>query len=158
MILTFLNEKKLFDVSHAEIQSMMEKLLQEQSKINDDVDLKYLISDTLKEFQKLNPMFINKLYTNRTIARQVKKHVELKSDSDGKIRDTIMFTSEMIKKIEQKYNKLILAAKRDDSKTNRLKIKSEIMRFLKNNALQLKVLLDLRNKLIDIKQHVIKRT
>jgi maltoporin len=158
MILTFLNEKKLFDVSHAEIQSMMEKLLLEQSKITDDNELKYLISDTLKEFEKLNPMFINKLYTNRTIARQVKKHVELKSDSDGKIRDTIMFTSEMIKKVEQKYNKLILAAKRDDSKSNRLKIKSEVMRFLKNNALQLKVLLDLRNLLIDIKQHVIKRT
>lgn len=158
MILTFLNEKKLFDVSHAEIQSMMEKLLSEQSKITDDNELKYLISDTLKEFEKLNPMFINKLYTNRTIARQVKKHVELKSDSDGKIRDTIMFTSEMIKKVEQKYNKLILAAKRDDSKSNRLKIKSEVMRFLKNNALQLKVLLDLRNLLIDIKQHVIKRT
>lgn len=158
MILSILNEKKLFNSSYAEIKSMMNEIIAEKKTVPEEhKELKFLLIDAEKEFDKIDPKFINKLNINRIIARQVKKFTELKADSDGKIRDTITHVSQLVKFVEAKYNKNILAAKRSDSKTNRLALKTEIMRFYRNNAVQLKTLFDLMNILIEIKQYITKR-
>jgi hypothetical protein len=158
MILSVLNEKKLLNSSYAEIKIMMDYIIAEKKSISEEhKELKFLIIDAEKEFDKLDPKFVNKLNTNRIIARQVKKFTELKVDADGKIRDTITHVSHLVKFAEAKYNKNILAAKRSDSKTNRLALKTEVMRFYRNNAVQLKTLFDLMNTLIEIKQYITKR-
>lgn len=158
MILSVLNEKKLLNSSYADIKNMMDYIIAEKKTLTEDhKDLKFLIIDAEKEFGKLDPKFVNRLNTNRIIARHVKKFTELKADSDGKIRDTITHVSHLVKFVEAKYNKNILDAKRSDSKTNRLALKTEVMRFYRNNAIQLKTLFDLMNLLIDIKQYITKR-
>jgi hypothetical protein len=58
---------------------------------------------------------------------------------------------------EDKYNKAILAAKKDDTKKKRIAEKNEMMRFYRSNAIQLKLIFDLMNLIVQAKNTIIRK-
>ena len=63
----------------------------------------------------------------------------------------------MILSIEDKLNKEIIAAKRDDTKKKRITEKNELMRFYRTNATELKKIFDIQNGLVEAKNMIIKK-
>jgi hypothetical protein len=65
--------------------------------------------------------------------------------------------SELIKWIEEKLNKEIISAKREDTKKKRIAEKNELIRFYKNNSNQLKTIFDLMNLIVDAKIMIVRK-
>jgi hypothetical protein len=73
------------------------------------------------------------------------------------IKDTSRHTMELIKWIEDRLNKEILAAKKDETKKRRQQEKTELMRFYRSNAGQIKLIFDLHNLIVDAKIMVVRK-
>ena len=63
----------------------------------------------------------------------------------------------MQKWAEDKYNKNILGAKKEDTKKKRIAEKNEMMRFYRSNAVQLKLIFDLMNLIVQAKNKIIRK-
>ena len=74
-----------------------------------------------------------------------------------KITNTTGHTRELIKWIEDKLNKDILAAKMEKTKRDRTTIKNEIMRTLRGSAADLTKIFDMQNGMDDAKNMIIKK-
>jgi hypothetical protein len=64
---------------------------------------------------------------------------------------------ELIKWIEDRLNKEILAAKKDETKKRRQQEKTELMRFYRSNAGQIKLIFDLHNRIVDAKIMIVRK-
>jgi hypothetical protein len=73
------------------------------------------------------------------------------------IKDTSRHTMELIRWIEDRLNKEILAAKKDETKKRRQQEKTELMRFYRSNAGQIKLIFDLHNLIVDAKIMVVRK-
>jgi hypothetical protein len=62
-----------------------------------------------------------------------------------------------LKWVEDRLNKEIIAAKKADTKEKRIKEKTEVMRFYRTNAAQLKNIFDLMNLIIEAKLMIIRK-
>ena len=76
---------------------------------------------------------------------------------DQEIRDTRAHVNGLMKWVEDKLNKEISAAKKVDTKEKRIKEKTEVMRFYRTNAAQLKNIFDLMNMIIEAKLMIIRK-
>jgi hypothetical protein len=74
-----------------------------------------------------------------------------------KIVDTRLHTLELIRWVEAKLNKDISDSKREETKKKRVAEKTEIMRFFRNNAVQLRSTFDLMNLLVDAKLMIVRK-
>ena len=120
-------------------------------------NINYILSDLGNLFRGINPVVLNRIGSNETILIQIKTFNNSKVRAGQVITDTTRHVRELIKTIEDKLNKEIIAAKRDDTKKKRIAEKSELMRFYRNNATELKKIFDIQNGLVEAKSMVVKK-
>jgi hypothetical protein len=88
---------------------------------------------------------------------QIKTFNNTKIRSGQKVTNTSQHVSELIKWIEDKLNKEIISAKKEDTKKKRITEKNEVMRFYRSSANQLKSVFDLMNLIVDAKLTIIRK-
>ena len=116
-----------------------------------------ILSDIGNLFRGINPVVLNRIATTETIRTQIKTFNNSKVRAGQVIGDTFKHVRELTRSIEDKLNKEILSAKLDKTKQKRIAEKSEIMRFYRNNATELKKIFDIQNGLVEAKSMVIKK-
>jgi len=108
-------------------------------------------------FQKLNALSLNRIATNDTLLVQIKTFNNTKVRSGEHIKDTGKHVQELTRWVEDRLNKEIIAAKKEDTKLKRQAEKNEYMHFYRNNAAELKNIFDLMNALVDSKNMIVKK-
>ena len=117
----------------------------------------YILSDIGNLFRGINPVVLNRIATSDIIRTQIKTFNNSKVRAGQVITDTTKHVRELIRTIEDKLNKEIIAAKLDKTKQKRIAEKSELMRFYRNNATELKKIFDIQNGLVEAKSMIIKK-
>lgn len=147
------SEIKLIGLKYAELKRHIDNLCELKDKLKDDNEknLKNSIINVERHFSKITPMFINKIHISNTLKKYIRDAVEDHISTVGKITNIDKLSVSIVKDIENHYNKLILASKRDDSRHNRIVEKSDLIRFFRTNTDQLKLFLELLNLLRDVK-------
>ena len=115
------------------------------------------MSDAGKTFGKINSMTLNRIAASDTILTYIKTFNNTKVRSGQAINDTAKHANELVKWIEEKYNKEIIAAKKEETKLKRQAEKNEMVRFFKSNLNELKNIFDLQNDLVEAKNMIIKK-
>jgi hypothetical protein len=115
-----------------------------------------LLSQAGRVFQTINPVVLNRI-SSGIFKEQIKTFNNTKIRSGQKITNTGQHVSELIKYIEDKLNKEILVAKKEDTKKKRIAEKNEVMRFYRGSANQLKSVFDLMNLIVDAKLMIIRK-
>jgi len=153
------SELRLIGMKYIDLKHHINNLSGMKDKLQDEQDksMKFLITMAERHFTKLTPLFVNKVHINSVLKKYIRDNVEFHLMDDGKIKDIDKVSGAIIKDIENHYNKLIVASKREDSKHNRIIEKSELIRFFRSNTDQLKLFLELLNLLRDIKLTSVKR-
>jgi len=116
-----------------------------------------ILSDIGNLFRGINPVVLNRIATTETIKIQIKTFNNSKVRAGQVIGDTFKHVRELTRAIEDKLNKEILSAKLDKTKQKRIAEKSELMRFYRNNATELKKIFDIQNGLVEAKSMIIKK-
>jgi hypothetical protein len=116
-----------------------------------------ILSDAGRLFQTINPMTLNRIAASDVLLAYIKTFNNTKVRAGEHIKDTKLHTVQLIKYIEDKLNKEILAAKKAETKSKREKEKNEVMRFFRGNAGELKKIFDLQNDIVDSKNMIIKK-
>lgn len=116
-----------------------------------------ILSDAGKTFGKINSMTLNRIAASDTILTYIKTFNNTKVRSGQAINDTAKHANELVKWIEEKYNKEIIAAKKEETKLKRQSEKNEMIRFFKSNLNELKNIFDLQNDLVEAKNMIIKK-
>ena len=100
---------------------------------------------------------MNRISSSDVILTQIKTFNNTKVRAGEKIKDTSQHTRDLIKWVEDKLNKEIVAAKKDETKRKRQTEKNELMRFYRGNAIELRKIFDIQNNLVDAKNMIIKK-
>jgi hypothetical protein len=116
-----------------------------------------MLSEAGKVFQTINPSILNRISTNETFKLYIKTYNNTKVRQGENITNTQQHTIGLIRWIEEKLNKGILEAKKEDTKKKRINEKNEVMRFFRTNASQLKFIFDLMNLINDCKIFIIRK-
>jgi hypothetical protein len=116
-----------------------------------------ILSEAGRLFTTIPALLMNRIAANDTYLSQIKTFNNTKVRAGQEIRDTKAHTLELIKYVEDKLNKEILAAKKLDTKEKRIKEKTEVMRFYRSNAADLKKLFDLMNLIVKSKLMIIRK-
>jgi hypothetical protein len=88
---------------------------------------------------------------------EIKTFNNTKVREGQEIRDTAKHVAELQRWAEDKYNKNILSAKKEDTKKKRIAEKNEMMRFYRTNAVQLRLIFDLMNLIVQAKNQIIRK-
>jgi hypothetical protein len=120
-------------------------------------DITYTLSQAGKVFQQINPLILNRIASSETILTQIKTFNNTKVRAGEEIKNTAQHTSELIRWIEDKLNKTVLEAKKAETKNKRIAEKTELMRFYRGSAQQLKLIFDLQNLLVHSKLMVVRK-
>jgi hypothetical protein len=120
-------------------------------------DLTSILSQAGRLFNTIPALTLNKISSSETYLMQIKTYNNTKVREGQEIRDTRAHVNGLMKWVEDKLNKEILAAKKADTKEKRIKEKTEVMRFYRTNAAQLKNIFDLMNMIIEAKLMVIRK-
>jgi hypothetical protein len=115
-----------------------------------------LLSQAGKVFQTINPVVLNRI-SSGIFKEQIKTFNNTKIRSGQKVTNTGQHVSELIKYIEDKLNKEIISAKKEDTKKKRIAEKNEVMRFYRGSSNQLKSIFDLMNLIVDAKLMIIRK-
>lgn len=110
-----------------------------------------------RTFQSISSLTLNRISSSETILTYVKTFNNQKVREGKKITNTNQHTLELIRWVENKLNKDIADAKKDETKRKRITIKTEIMRFFRQNAAQLRSIFDLMNLLVDAKLMIVRK-
>ena len=102
-------------------------------------------------------MTLNRISTNETIQTYIKTFNNTKVREGKKISDTRLHTLELIRWVEAKLNKDITDSKREDTKKKKITIKTDIMRFFRGNASQLKNIFDMMNLMVEAKIMIVRK-
>jgi hypothetical protein len=116
-----------------------------------------ILSAAGRVFQTINPVVLNRISSSDMILEQIKTFNNTKVRAGQKITNTRQHVSELIKYIEDKLNKEILSAKKEETKKKRITEKNEMMRFYRTNALQLQNIFDLMNLIVEAKNMIVKK-
>jgi hypothetical protein len=108
-------------------------------------------------FQRMNSLPLNRIATSDILSTQIKTFNNTKVRSGQKITNTTTHTVELMKWVEDKLNKEILSAKREDTRQKRREEKNELMRFYRANTTELKAIFDLQNLIVEAKNMIIKK-
>ena len=120
-------------------------------------NLTNILSQAGKVFQSINPSVLNRLSTNDTFNLYVKTFNNTKVREGEAIKNTTQHTVQLVKWIEDRLNKEILAAKKEETKQKRITEKNEVMRFFRNKSSQLKTIFDLMNLIVDAKVMIVRK-
>jgi hypothetical protein len=110
-----------------------------------------------RTFQTIPSLVLNRISVSDTILTYIKTFNNQKVREGKKITDTRAHTSELIRWVEAKLNKDIADAKKADTKKKRIAQKTEIMRFFRSSAINLKQIFDLQNLLVDAKLMIVRK-
>jgi hypothetical protein len=116
-----------------------------------------ILSDAGRLFQTINPLTLNRIAASDVILTYIKTFNNTKVRAGEQIKDTKLHTVQLIKWIEDKLNKEILAAKMEKTKQKKQQEKNELMRFFRQNAGELRKIFDLQNDIVDSKNMIIKK-
>jgi hypothetical protein len=120
-------------------------------------DLTSILSQAGRLFTTIPALTLNKIASSETYLMQIKTYNNTKVREGQEIRDTRAHVTGLMKWVEDKLNKEITAAKKADTKEKRIKEKTEVMRFYRTNAAQLKNIFDLMNMIIEAKLMIIRK-
>ena len=116
-----------------------------------------ILSDAGRLFQTINPLTLNRIAASDVILTYIKTFNNTKVRAGESIKDTKLHTVQLIKWIEDKLNKDILAAKMEKTKQKKQQEKNELMRFFRQNAGELRKIFDLQNDIVDSKNMIISK-
>ena len=108
-------------------------------------------------FSRINSGPLNRIAASEVLQIQIKTFHNSKIRTGQKITDTIKYTEELIKWVEDKLNKEILSAKKKDTKEKRMLEKNELIRFYRSNKNELIAIFNLQNLLVDAKNMIVKK-
>lgn len=108
-------------------------------------------------FQSINALTLNRIASSEVVLTYIKTFNNTKVREGMEIRDTVGHTNELIRWVEAKLNKDISDAKKEETKQKRIKEKTEIMRFFRGSARDLKNIFDLMNHLVASKNMVVSK-
>ena len=116
-----------------------------------------ILSIAGRTFQTINSMTLNRIASSETILTYIKTFNNTKVREGKKITNTNQHTLDLIRWVEAKLNKDIADVKRAETKAKRTKEKTEVMRFFRTNAAQLRSIFDLQNLLVDAKLMIVRK-
>ena len=116
-----------------------------------------ILSAAGRIFQTIPSLVLNRIASSETIRTYIKTFNNTKVREGKKITDTRAHTLELIRSVEAKLNKDIADAKKADTKKKRIAEKTEIMRFFRGSAMNLKQIFDLQNILVDAKLMIVRK-
>jgi hypothetical protein len=116
-----------------------------------------ILAEAGRTFQTIAPLVLNRIAASDAILIEIKTFNNTKVREGQEIKDTRKHVLELQKWAEDKYNKNILAAKKEDTKKKRIAEKNEMMRFYRSNAIQLKLIFDLMNLIVQAKNKIIRK-
>jgi len=120
-------------------------------------DITSILSFAGRTFQSINSLVLNRISVSESILTYIKTFNNTKVREGKKIANTQSHTTELIRWVEAKLNKDISDAKKAETKAKRTKEKTEMLRFFRTNAQQLKLIFDLQNYLVDAKLMIIRK-
>ena len=120
-------------------------------------DLTSILSQAGRLFTTIPALTLNKIASSETYLLQIKTYNNTKIREGQEIRDTRAHVNGLMKWVEDRLNKEIIAAKKAETKDKRIKEKTEVMRFYHTNAAQLKNIFDLMNMIIEAKLMIIRK-
>jgi hypothetical protein len=116
-----------------------------------------ILSDAGRTFQTIAPLVLNRIAASPTILMQIKTFNNTKVRAGQAITDTRKHVIELQKWVEDKLNKEVLSAKKEDTRKKRLTEKNDLVRFYRTNAIQLKLIFDLMNQIVEAKNIIVKK-
>ena len=120
-------------------------------------ELTSILSQAGRLFTTIPALTLNKIASSETYLMQIKTYNNTKVREGQEIRDTRAHVNGLMKWVEDRLNKEIISAKKADTKEKRIKEKTEVMRFYRTNAAQLKNVFDLMNMIIEAKLMIIRK-
>ena len=115
------------------------------------------LSDAGARFRMVSSQVLNRIALNEIIKIQIKTFNNTKVRAGEPIKSTSLHVRELIRWVEEKLNKEILAAKKEETKQKRISEKNELMRFYRNYAIDLERIFDIQNDIVNAKNMVIKK-
>jgi hypothetical protein len=115
------------------------------------------LSSAGRTFQGINSMTLNRVSASDVYSVYIKTFYNTKIRAGLKITNTRQHTKDMIKWIEDKLNKSIQEAKKEDTKQKRISEKNQIMRFFRTATPDLIMMFDFMNDIIDAKLMIVRK-
>jgi hypothetical protein len=116
-----------------------------------------MLSGAGRTFQGINSMVLNRIAASDIYSTYIKTFYNTKIRAGLKITNTRQHTKEMISWIEEKLNKSIQEAKKEDTKKKRITEKNQIMRFFRGSSADLILMFDFMNQIIDTKLMIVRK-
>lgn len=116
-----------------------------------------ILSEAGSIFRTISARTLNEIATNETFRIQIKAWNNLKVREGKEITNTATHVQGLILSIEEKLNKNIAEAKKEDTRLKRQKEKTLIMNWYKANRNELKKIFDLQNLLVRAKIMIIRK-
>ena len=120
-------------------------------------EITQLISQAGRIFQGINSMVLNRISASDVYSVYIKTFWNTKVREGKKVTNPAQHTKEMIKWIEDKLNKAIQEAKKEDTKQKRITEKNQVMRFFRGSSADLTNMFTFMNLLIDAKLMIIRK-
>ena len=120
-------------------------------------DITQLISQAGRIFQGINSMVLNRISASDVYSVYIKTFWNTKVREGKKVTNPAQHTKEMIKWIEDKLNKAVQEAKKEDTKQKRITEKNQVMRFFRGSSQDLTNMFTFMNLLIDAKLMIIRK-
>ena len=115
-----------------------------------------ILSNAGRTLQSINSLNLNRISANDVILTYIKTFNNTKVREGQAIKNTTLHTAELVRWVEAKLNKDIADAKKEETKQKRVKEKTEIMRFFRSAAADLRNIFDLMNLIVDAKNMIVK--
>jgi hypothetical protein len=115
-----------------------------------------ILSNAGRTLQSINSLNLNRIAANDVILTYIKTFNNTKVREGQAIKNTTAHTAELVRWVEAKLNKDISDAKKEETKKKRVKEKTEIMRFFRSAAADLRSIFDLMNLIVDAKNMIVK--
>jgi len=116
-----------------------------------------ILSQAGSLFRTISPRTLNEISTNETYKIQIKAWNNSKVRNNEKITNTVAHVKGLILSIEEKLNKNLADAKKEDTRRKRAQEKTIVMNFYKSNKDELKKIFDLQNLLVDAKHMIVRK-
>jgi len=116
-----------------------------------------ILSQAGSLFRTISPRTLNEISTNETYKIQIKAWNNSKVRNNEKITNTVTHVKDLILSIEEKLNKNLGDAKKEDTRLKRAQEKTIVMNFYKSNKDELKKIFDLQNLLVDAKHMIVRK-
>ena len=115
------------------------------------------LTEAGRTFRSINSIVLNRISSVDSILTFIKTFNNTKIRQGQKITNTRAHTVELIKWIEEKLNKEVQSAKREDTKKKRIAEKNEMMRFVRGSATELQKIFELMNLMVDCKLMIVRK-